>query len=156
MSLADVMTRSIIALELDDDLSKAKQLFEQHNIHHIFINSEDGTLAGIINDRDLYKHLSPTVGTKNESPRDTSLLSKKIHQIMSRDLITAPPNISLNEAVLLFHRHHISCLPVMDDDFKAIGVITWRDIIKLVANQYKVKKHKNQLRKKTKKNIKTE
>lgn len=146
MSLADVMTRSIIALDIDDDLCRAKSLFEQHTIHHITIDNEDGTLAGIITDRDLYKHLSPTVGTKKESPRDISLLTKKVHQIMSRDLITAPPSISLNEAVLLFHRHHISCLPVMDDNFKTIGIITWRDIIKILANQYETKKRKQKVR----------
>ena len=138
MALADVMSTKLITLQMDDDLSKVKQIFDQHNIHHILI-LDDNELAGIITDRDLHKHLSPAVGTSKETSRDTSLLTKKIHLVMSRNLITARKSTSLNEAVLLFHDNHISCLPVVNDNFEPIGVITWRDIIKILALQYRQK-----------------
>lgn len=138
MALADVMSTKLITLQMDDDLSKVKQIFDQHNIHHILI-LDDNELAGIITDRDLHKHLSPAVGTSKETSRDTSLLTKKIHLVMSRNLITARKSTTLNEAVLLFHDNHISCLPVVNDNFEPIGVITWRDIIKILALQYRQK-----------------
>lgn len=144
MSVADIMSKAVISLELDDDLSKAKNIFEQHDIHHIIINTEDGRLAGIVDDCDLYKHLSPTVGTKKESPRDTSLLAKKVHQIMARDVISTPATLPLNDTVILFHRHKISCLPVVDENSQVIGIVTWRDIIKLLAKHYQAKKLKEQ------------
>ena len=75
MSLSSFMTKDVITLEIDDNLSKAKQIFDNHNIHHILIKNGK-ELAGIITDRDLYKHLSPSVGTKKETPKDTALLSK--------------------------------------------------------------------------------
>lgn len=138
MSLSTFMTKEIITLEIDDNLSKAKQVFDQHNIHHILIKNGK-ELAGIITDRDLYKHLSPNIGTKKETPKDTFLLSKKIHLIMSRELVTANANTTLNEAVLLFHDNHISCLPIVDENFHPIGIISWRDIIKIIAVQYRMK-----------------
>lgn len=138
MSITSLMTKNLITLDIGDDLNKAKQVFERHSIHHLLIlNGKE--LSGIITDRDLHKHLSPTIGTTKETPRDSSLLRKKIHLIMSRELVTANVNTTLNEAVLLFYDNHVSCLPVVDDDFHPLGIVTWRDIIKALALQYRQK-----------------
>ncbi|WP_191321827.1 CBS domain-containing protein [Colwellia sp. C1TZA3] len=142
MNINQIMQRNLITLELDDSLESAKKLFEKHHMHHILIKDQT-TLAGVITDRDLWKHLSPTVGTRKETPQDSFILNKKVHLIMVRDLITATENISLTEAVLLFHDHKISCLPVVDENKCAIGIITWRDIIKVMAVQYRRKNPDN-------------
>lgn len=138
MGLEKVMSSELITLDLDDDLEKAKSLFDQYHIHHLLIvNGKE--LLGVITDRDLHKHLSPAIGTNKETARDSSLLQKKVHLIMSRNLVTAKKDISLNEAVLLFHDNHISCLPIVDDNIQLLGVITWRDILKILALQYRHK-----------------
>ena len=135
MSISQVMSKKLITLDIDDDLHKAKTLFDTHKIHHILIlNGQE--LAGVITDRDLYKHLSPYIATHKETQRDSALLNKKVHLIMNRDLITTNEHCSLNEAVLLFHQHHISCLPVINNEYQPIGIISWRDIIKIVALQH--------------------
>jgi acetoin utilization protein AcuB len=138
MSLSKIMSKQLITLELDDNLGKAKAIFDQHKIHHILILNEK-ELVGVITDRDIYKHLSPTVGTKNETPRDFSMLHRKLHLIMNRDITTANENITLNEAVLLFHDNHISCLPIVNDKMQPLGIISWRDILKVIALQYRHK-----------------
>lgn len=139
MKIEGLMNTALITLALDSTLSQAKAAFDRNKIHHILIIDDDGLLAGIITDRDLYKHLSPTVSTRQETHRDMVLMQKKLHQIMSRNLVTAKADESLNEAVVLFHDYHISCLPVVDKQNKPIGIITWRDILKVLALQYKKK-----------------
>jgi len=138
MSLTKIMSTNLLTLEMDDDLSKAKAIFEQHSIHHILVLN-DKELVGVVTDRDIYKHLSPTIGTKNETPRDHSMLQKKLHLIMNRNLITAKEEVNLNEAVLLFYDNHISCLPIVNDKMEPVGIISWRDILKVVALQYRKK-----------------
>ncbi len=137
MKIENLMSKKLITLSMDATLSKAKEIFENKNIHHLLITDDDGLLAGVMTDRDLYKHLSPTVGTNQETHRDTALMQKKLHQIMTRNLITSQAQQSLNEAVLLFYDNHISCLPIIDEQNKAIGIITWRDILKVLALQYR-------------------
>jgi len=139
MKIEALMSKKLITLPMDSSLSKANEVFKKQNIHHLLILDDDGLLAGIITDRDLYKNLSPTIGTNQETPRDTALMQKKLHQIMARNLITSQAHQSLNEAVLLFHDNHISCLPVVDKQNKPIGIITWRDILKVLALQYRKK-----------------
>ena len=63
MKIENLMNTELICLSMDSPLGKAKELFEKHNIHHLLIIDDDGSLAGVVTDRDLYKHLSPTVGT---------------------------------------------------------------------------------------------
>jgi len=138
MRVDTIMSRNLITLDIDSSLEQAKKIFDQSNIHHILI-IDDKTLIGIITDRDLYKHLTPFVGTRKETPKDTFLLNKKVHLIMSRTLITSKIETSLNEAVLLFDDNHISCLPIINDKNEPVGIITWRDILKVLANNYKQK-----------------
>jgi len=139
MKIEKLMNTKLITLSMDSTLIKAKEMFEKNKIHHLLITDDEGLLAGVTTDRDLYKHLSPTVGTSQETHRDTALMQKKLHQIMARKLITARTHQSLNEAVVLFYDNHISCLPVVDKENKPIGIITWRDILKVLALQYKKK-----------------
>lgn len=139
MSLTGYMTKDLITVFLDDDLKKVKSIFEENNLHHLLVVDDDGILYGVVNDRDLYKHLSPSAGTVKETNKDAQLLNKKINLIMSRELVTAPESLNINEAVVLFHEHHISCLPIVNNKNEPIGIITWRDIIKALALQYKQK-----------------
>ena len=132
------MSKNLITLDVDDDLAKAKNTFDEFPIHHILVLDE-GKLVGIINDRDIHAQLSPDFGTRKETPQDIIQARKRLHQIMSRNLITAPSNISLNEAVLLFHDNNISCLPIVNSQKRPLGVITWRDILRVIATQYRRK-----------------
>ena len=139
MKIETMMTRKLITLSMDSTLAKAKEIFESNNIHHLLVTDDDGTLAGVVNDRDLYKHLSPTVGTSQETHRDTALMQKKLHQIMSRELTTAQAHLSLTKAILIFYDNHISCLPIINEDNVAVGIITWRDVLKVMALRYRKK-----------------
>ncbi len=137
-SIEKLMSKNIISLDIDDDLAKAKIAFDQHPIHHILIlNGKE--LVGVFTDRDLYKQLSPHINTRKETPRDTSLLHQKVHLFMSRELVTATTNTTLNEAVLLFYDNRISCLPIVDEHFRPVGILSWRDIVKIIALQYRNK-----------------
>jgi acetoin utilization protein AcuB len=137
MKIKNLMNTDLLTLSMDSPLSKAKALFESNNVHHLLINDDDNLLAGVMTDRDLYKHLSPTVGTSQETHRDTTLMQKKLHQIMNRNLITTHQEQSLSEAAVLLYDNHVSCLPVVDKENKPIGIITWRDLLKVLALNYK-------------------
>jgi acetoin utilization protein AcuB len=139
MKIENLMSKQLITLSMDAPLSEAKEVFENQNIHHLLITDDEGLLVGVLSDRDVYKNSSPTIGTSQETHRDTALMQKKLHQIMVRNVITSQAQQSLNEAVLLFYDNHISCLPVVDEQNKAIGIITWRDILKVLALQYRKK-----------------
>ena len=49
---------------------------------------EEGELVGVISDRDLFRAISPYLGSEAEMSRDTETLTKRAHQIMTRQPIT--------------------------------------------------------------------
>jgi len=70
------------------------------------------------------------VGSAAETARDLATLNKRVHQIMSRHPITLRPHSSVAEAVNLLLAHRISCIPIVDDEFKPVGIVSWRDLLK--------------------------
>jgi acetoin utilization protein AcuB len=78
--------------------------------------------------------LSPYVGTPSENARDLATLKKRAHQIMSRQLITLAPDAQLADAVGLFLDHRVSCIPVVEPGPRAVGIVSWRDVLRALSS----------------------
>ncbi|HEY5264962.1 MAG TPA: CBS domain-containing protein [Steroidobacteraceae bacterium] len=130
MTLSDIMTTRVVTIEMDDRLEVVKNIFDTMGFHHLLVVGDDRRLSGVVSDRDLLKALSPYVGSAAETARDIATLNKRVHQIMSRKPITLRPQATLREAIQLFLSHGISCIPVVDDEFKPVGIVSWRDMLK--------------------------
>lgn len=131
-SVQSIMTKRVITVEMDDALGTAKEIFDRLHFHHLLVVNQ-GKLFGVVSDRDLWKALSPNIGTSRESYADLSTLKKRIHQIMSRDPITLKPEATVQDAIRVFNGHRISCIPIVDDGFKPVGIVSWRDILKVLT-----------------------
>ncbi|NND77960.1 MAG: IMP dehydrogenase [Flavobacteriales bacterium] len=111
------MIQDPVTLDESAVVGDALQLMQEHGIGGIPIISKDRTLVGIITNRDLRFELN---------------LSLPISQIMTKDrLVTVTKDTDLKNAEQILQKHKIEKLPVVDDDEKLIGLITYRDIIKL-------------------------
>lgn len=131
MTVKKIMSPSVITVDMDDDLNSVRELFDEHKFHHLLV-TDNGKLIGVISDRDILKTVSPYVGTPAETTHDTATLNKRAHQIMTRKPITVGPDTKILDAVELFNHKGISCLPVVDDQSKPVGIVTWRDILKTI------------------------
>jgi IMP dehydrogenase len=78
---------------------------------------EQGRLVGILTNRDL---------------RFETDLDQPVHKVMTKKLITARKNISLERAKKLLHQHRIEKLPVVDQEGRLVGLITVKDIEKKI------------------------
>jgi len=133
MSVRDIMSTRVATVEMDDRLEVVKGIFDAMKFHHLLVVDETQKLYGVVSDRDLLRALSPYVGSAAETARDTATLNKRVHQIMSRKPITLRPESDVAEAIELFLTHSISCIPVVDDAMKPIGIVSWRDVLKSLA-----------------------
>jgi acetoin utilization protein AcuB len=136
MDVGSIMTTRVVSVEMDDRLDVVKKIFDTLKFHHLLVLDTGGKLKGVVSDRDLLKALSPYVGSATENARDIATLNRRVHQIMSRNLITVHPDASIPEAIKLFLEQRISCIPVIDEGLKPVGILSWRDILKtLLAGQ---------------------
>lgn len=129
MAVQEIMTKTVVTVELDDKLALVKEIFDSRKFHHLLV-IENQELWGVVSDRDLLKALSPNLGTKSETYQDAATLNKRVHQIMTRKPITLYPEAPIRDAVSAFVTHGISCIPVVDHENRPVGIVTWRDILK--------------------------
>ena len=106
-----------VTLDLDALVSDAKQSMKEHSIGGIPIVDDQGLLKGIVTNRDLRFE-------KNNKRPITEVMT-------SENLVTTSEGTSLQEAEVILQDNKIEKLPVVDKDFKLIGLITFRDITKL-------------------------
>ena len=144
MSVEKLMSKTVVTVEMDDSLKVVKEIFDNTRFHHLLV-VESGKLFGVISDRDLLKALSPNIGTAAETAKDAATLNKRVHQIVSRKPVTLAPNAGLYDAIEVFNNYNISCIPIVDNKHKAVGIISWRDILKaLESNRGKHPNNANQ------------
>jgi acetoin utilization protein AcuB len=134
MSVQQIMTEKIVTIELDDTLATIKEIFENLKFHHLLVIESD-KLIGVVSDRDLLKALSPNIGTMSETFNDLATLNKRAYQIMTRKPITLHPEAPIADAVRLFITHRVSCIPVVDKEFRPVGIVSWRDILKALIKK---------------------
>ncbi len=58
-----------------------------------------------------------------------------IEEVMKTELVTVRPDTPLRDAVRLLIEHHISGLPVTLDDGTLVGVLSEKDVLKLVNSR---------------------
>lgn len=106
-----------VTLPLNAVVQDAKSSMREHSIGGIPIVDDAGRLIGIVTNRDL------RFEKNNERP---------ISEVMtSENLVTVGQGTSLEEAEDILQENKIEKLPVVDADYKLVGLITFRDITKL-------------------------
>lgn len=129
-TVGSIMSKRVVSITMDDTLAKARELFLEFHFHHLLV-LESGRLVGVISDRDLLKAISPFIGSLSELDRDRATLNKRAHQIMSRKPITAEAGETVETAAQRLLKNRVSCLPVITQDGKINGIISWRDLLKV-------------------------
>lgn len=125
------MSRAPVTVGPDITLATVRRLFESHHFHHILV-VDDKRLVGVVSDRDLLKALSPYLGTLSETQRDLATLNKHVHQIMSHQPVVVQADCGLRPAAELMLTHGVSCLPVVDEARRPVGILSWRDLLPLL------------------------
>ena len=134
MVVADIMTTTVVTVEMDDSLETIQAIFQRVRFHHILVVN-DNKLVGVISDRDLLKAISPFVGTPSERERDANTLNKRAHQIMSRHPVTIYPHESVEKAITTILEKQVTCLPIISGQCHIEGILTWRDILSYLSSE---------------------
>jgi IMP dehydrogenase len=105
-----------VTLPPGESTSRARQVMADHNISGIPVVADGGRLVGILTKRDLKFLASET----------------RIEDVMTRtNLVTAPPDTSLDQAEQILNRHKVEKLLLVHPDGRLAGMITMRDVDKM-------------------------
>lgn len=109
-----------VTITKEETVFVAKQMMRKYSIGGIPVIDKNEKLIGIVTNRDL----------RFEENND-----RKIEEVMtSENLVTVSKGTSLKQAEIVLQENKIEKLPVVDDNYKLVGLITYRDIIKVKEN----------------------
>ncbi len=107
-----------ITLKKDQTLQDVEDLMRQYHISGLPVVEDDGKLCGIITNRDM---------------KYREDLSLSVASAMTKDnLVTAPIGTSLEDAKRILFEHRIEKLPIVDERGYLHGLITVKDIDKMI------------------------
>ena len=133
MLVKNWMSKKVITVDLNDSMQDAMKLLKEHGIRMLPVMKKD-KLVGIVTDRDL-KKASASDATTLEIHELLYLLTKiKVKDIMSKDLITVPPDYTAEETAHVLLKNKISGVPVVDDNGHVVGTITQTDLFRVLIS----------------------
>jgi IMP dehydrogenase len=106
-----------VTLPLTANVGDAKQVMHEFSIGGIPVVDDNQVLKGIVTNRDLRFE-------KNNERAITEVMT-------SQNLVTAPEGTTLAQAEEILQGNKIEKLPVVNAEYKLVGLITFRDITKL-------------------------
>ena len=129
MKVAELMTSTVITASPDTAILDARQLMLKKRIRHLLVTEADGSLVGIVTDRDIRLNL-PSQATSLSVWEINHLLTKlTVGEVMTRTMITIGPDSEARDAAVLMLDHSIGALPVTERG-RLVGIITETDIMR--------------------------
>jgi len=131
MQVADLMTRSVTTLRATDSALIAKELMMRRRIRHIPIVSEDGSLEGLVTQRDILAATISSFADVDVDTQDELYAGIPLASLMITDVTVVTPATSVRKAADILLNQKFGCLPVVQDH-KLVGILTEADFLKLV------------------------
>lgn len=122
------MHRDPITVGPDATLAHALQLTRTHRIRHLPVVLAGDRVTGIVSDRDI-RLAMPSPLTVPDAERADFLERTPVAAVMTREVITANPHDTVEDAAKMLFRHRIGSLPVVDANGRLQGIITETDIL---------------------------
>lgn len=115
--LRDMMTTNVSCCKPNEAVRAAAQKMKQLNVGSIPVCENGNRVVGVITDRDIVLRCCA-----EEKP-----LSTPIEQVMSTDVVSASPDMSVDEAAHLMAEHQIRRLPVVENG-QLVGIVAIGDL----------------------------
>jgi len=133
-SVSDLMTKDVVTLDANDTLSVADDVMGLARIRHMPVIDYDGSVVGLISQRDLFRGALARALGYGEFARQKLYGMLKVKEVMTNDVITISSDSSLAEAAEIMTERKIGCLVVVDGDGLA-GILTEGDFVGLVLSE---------------------
>ena len=120
MQIREIMSEDVMTVMDDVIAEDAFHRMRVNNIHHLMV-VHDNDVVGVLSERDL--------GGKKGFDL---CQGKVVGDFVSKDIVTASPDDSIQDAATLLQGYNIGCLPVVENG-KLVGIVTISDVLRLVS-----------------------
>ncbi len=148
MQVKDIMVKEVITVHKNATIKEIAKILVENSISGVPVVDDEGALVGVVSEGDLlHKETSPRLpdfinilgaiiyynGVEQYNEDFKKLMAGQAASIMTDAVVTVSPEAEIDAAVKLMLQHSIKRIPVVEND-KIIGIISRRDVIKLLIN----------------------
>jgi len=124
LTVGDIMVKKVFTVDADESIRQAADLMSRQRIGCLVVTEKEaeGDIAGILTESDILERVVAVGANSGET---------RVRVVMSRPLVTARPELPLEDAVRLMFVHKVKKLPVVEEDGgseQLVGLVTLTDI----------------------------
>lgn len=118
MKVRDCMNSHVISVSPEESVAVAARLMARHNIGALPVRARDGSLCGIVTDRDMVVRCMALERPATETP---------VSRIMTDRVATVQPTAGLTQAADRMAKEQVRRLPVVEGR-RLVGMVTLGDL----------------------------
>jgi CBS domain-containing protein len=132
MTVGDLIKsrRDVYFIRDDSTVYDAARYLREKQVRGVGVCDGTGTLLGVVSQSDI----SDKVAAENKCPT-----WMRVSEIMTSELTIVPPDTGLDECLLLMEKHGFYHLPVRDKHGRYCGMISVKDLLKIIASDEKAR-----------------
>ncbi len=131
MYVSEYMTKEVISISPDTLVTDAMRIMQSHGIRRLPV-VQGRKLVGLVT-QDTLRELGVKDGIVSANFRYFLVIKTKVVAIMVKNVITVPPDTSIEDCAALGQQRKIGTLPVVDRG-RLVGIITTTDLFKILTN----------------------
>ena len=132
MKVADLIgsRKEVYSISEESSVHQAAQYLREKQVRSVGVVDASGKLVGVISHRDI----SDKVAAENKCPA-----WMKASEIMTRELVTVTPEVTIEDCLRLMEQNTIFHLIVLDEKQGFRGMLSVSDILRVVASDQKAR-----------------
>lgn len=125
MKVSELMHTPAVTCATTTTLGEVARMMRDRNVGSVLVLDQIGYLAGIVTDRDVAVR-----GMGEGRSADVT-----VEPVMSRDVATVSLRADVSDAVSIMAKHVVRRLPVVDEDDRPHGVVTFDDVVRHLGTE---------------------
>lgn len=134
-SVAAIMYPEPIAVHADDRLVYVAQRMAQRGVRHACVVDGTGVLIGMLSDRDIRRLLGDPRRTLDSDGLPKGAKEARVAAAMSRHPVAVHQDDQVRGALDILLKHRFGALPVVDDDGRLRGIVSYLDVLQHFADE---------------------
>jgi len=132
MKVADLIAsrREVYSISEDTTVHDAARYLRDRQVRSVGVCDKQGVLLGVVSQSDI----SDKVAAENKCPA-----WMHVSEIMTRQLVTATPETSLEDCLRLMEQHGIYHLVVLENEKGYRGMISVTDLLQVISSDHKAR-----------------
>jgi CBS domain-containing protein len=133
MRISDVIRLKgdqVVTVRTDATVQQLLEILEEHRIGAVVVSNDGSSVAGIVSERDVVRHLHNA---------GAGLLQQTVDTIMTNEVHTCKPGDDVEDLARVMTDHRVRHVPVVVDD-KLVAIVSIGDVVKSRIDELKTER----------------